>query len=828
MRRKRSHVILTVIFSLLAVLLAVGALLASGIFTKRPIIDVEEVTAPQMPVIAPNDRTVWDSDMSLPGKNYGSDLMDGVLLDLSRDIPLDGSLADVMTRLYQAFLYYRNCGPDTLFLRPDTSGRFEGRKNNDGTPFDLTGAAVSYSHSFGYYTVLTVDESFFPAEEKPAFGSLFALLDKYSFDAILYIPASMICGEAFFDTAKQIRSALDGAGKETPFGCMVFSGPSVIGVPSVSLNGFLKNRTADFVCVNPGSLTTSSTLSFGGEMAAWNALAAGYPETVFYCAHRISAVEAAPSPGEEMERQLEIMDEQEHFRGSLYCSGGDLQRCVSAAHRISKHYFREDPYDFKVDSLTVSEDNASVVFGGTAIPGKKLIIDRDVVAPAGGPFAVTCALGAGLNRFALRNGGFTNRFTIEKIGEGKREAQPSPYGDNGLGRALMCRVDADLTPSMAASGVYDTFNPDFTDLPAGTLDYVKAITYDEGIRYELTSGLSVSAWNATLLCGAYALPENDAACVGADDSDPRCTKLTFISNWCVPVTLTLSPQPYRKGPLDFSYNVDSFSAAYLDVIFHHSKRISLQQSLRFGADSPVERAEVLSGGAGSAVLRLHLKPSARFCGAFVSRDVNGNFIVSVKKKAASLSAAKVMLDPGHGGLYMTGTALNDQSLSEKEVTLNLAMKVRDLLTAQGIDVRLTRESEVSLTLEERKALCAEYDPDVFVSIHCDGVEDMGESGTHSFYYKPFSQPLAASVHNRLVDVYTSVIYTSIDRNYDQIDKSIKYYPFHVTREDNCPSILVESGFMSNDYEGRILADENCRKWIADAIAGGIVDYLTGE
>ena len=71
---------------------------------------------------------------------------------------------------------------------------------------------------------------------------------------------------------------------------------------------------------------------------------------------------------------------------------------------------------------------------------------------------------------------------IEKIGEGKREAQPSPYGDNGLGRALMCRVDADLTPSMAASGVYDTFNPDFTDLPAGTLDYVKAIKGNEIAR----------------------------------------------------------------------------------------------------------------------------------------------------------------------------------------------------------------------------------------------------------------------------------------------------------------------------------------------------------
>ena len=128
-------------------------------------------------------------------------------------------------------------------------------------------------------------------------------------------------------------------------------------------------------------------------------------------------------------------------------------------------------------------------------------------------------------------------------------------------------------------------------------------------------------------------------------------------------------------------------------------------------------------------------------------------------------------------------------------------------------------------MQERNALCRAYDPDVFVSIHCDGVDDMGQSGTHSFYFKPYSQPLAECVHRKLVDVYANVIYTSIDRNYDQIDKSIKYYPFYVTRVDQCPSILVESGFMSNDYEGRILADDNCRYWIADAIASGIVDYL---
>ena len=826
MNRKRKHTALTVIFSLLAILLLFGVLLCLGVFHRHPI-EIGDATSPYAAELAPRERIVRPVTAALPGKGCCSELMDGVMLDMPRDIVSAESAEDVLAQLYQAFVYYRNVGADTVFICPDASGRLDALRGSDGTAFDALSAAVSYARQYGYYTVLTVDESLLEQAGTFDYSRVSELLSRYGFDALYYRPAGGENDDAFRRTAERIRQSVEAGGSGVSFGCAVYSDPAHI-VPALPwFSAFFADNTADFVCVCPRALTGSAPFSFGEEMAAWNGFASRYADTVFYCAYALDKVLSAPSPGEEMRRQLDVMCEQEYFRGGVYCATAALLRSPSAARQISAYYYREDPYDFAVDSLSFAADGASVVFGGRAVEGRKLTIDRTVIAPEGGPFAVSCALIDGENRFLLRNAGYQNRFLIEKVADadGGRAAQPSPYRDNGLGRALMCRVDTDLTQAMARSGVYDTFCPDYSDLPAGTLDYVEAIAFDEGVRYELKSGLSVSAWDATLLSGAYALPDNTVRVIGADDSNPRRTEITLGTDWFVPVTLTLSPQPYQKGYRDFSYNIALFSAAYLDVILHDTARVLNADRLAFPASSVISGAEVVFSEGGLPALRLYLRDPAQFCGAYVSHDVNGDLVITVRKKAASLTAAKVMLDPGHGGLYMTGTALNDDSLSEKEVTLDIARKVRDLLRAQGIDVELTREDDVSLTLRERKERCAAYAPDVFVSIHCDGVDDMGQSGTHSFYFKPFSQPLAASIHQRLVEVYSSVIYTAIDKNYDQIDKSIKYYPFYVTRTDCCPSVLVEAGFMSNDYEGKILADENCRNWIADAIASGVVDYL---
>ena len=240
----------------------------------------------------------------------------------------------------------------------------------------------------------------------------------------------------------------------------------------------------------------------------------------------------------------------------------------------------------------------------------------------------------------------------------------------------------------------------------------------------------------------------------------------------------------------------------------------------------INKTEVLKKGKDIITLRFYLSQQNRFYGFDISHDENGNIILSFKNRStAGIAGKTVMLDPGHGGLYMTGTALTDNSITESSITLSVALKTKAILESYGAEVIMTRSTDVAYTLYERAEMNLVKKPDVFVSIHCDGTSSEFTSGTHTFYYTPFSQPLAASIHNALVVNYRNYIYTPDSPNYANIDRKIKYYPFYVTRFYNCPSVLVETGFMSNVTEGRLLTDTNVQSWIADGIVKGLANYF---
>ena len=818
---KRRHGFLIFLFSLLAVLLIVGAVVAV-LSMPKPSIEIGEPEDTSEDSIVPSERIVGETVTVTTDGSGLSSRMRGVWLDLSTDVPAD-SIESAAAAINSLFLYDKNFDPDTVFVKPDSSGRFDALTGTDGAPFAPAAYAVTLAANAGYDTVMVLEDGLLVEDGRLFPEKIDGFLSGLPVDAVLFTPAGGNAGASFYEGAAAVRAYLTANYPGVKFGCSFSFLPQ--GEDEAALNAFLTAQSIDFVCPAPPCLTTDA-VSFGAFLSRWNGIAAAYPGTLFYCIHPIDRTTRCANPSNEIASQIDIVNGQENFNGRVYRDTALLRNSSSAAHRISKICYNEDDDGFDVNSCSVAEDNSSVTLGGTAKAGMKLLSGRTVVDPDGGPFAVSFLLSEGHNVLPLRNGEHGVRLSVERIGSSSGGAAPSPDRDNGKGRALMCRVESDPAAAVSSAGDYDTYHPDDVDLPAGTLDYVQSITCDkEGLRYELQSGVSVFAGSATLLVNAFAMPDNTVDCAAAEDGE-RLTKLVFRTDWFVPVSLSLSAQPYQKGYRDFSYNIESFSSQYLDVVFHHTVSIGGVGSLSFDDSSVIASAETGVSAGGEAVLRLRLKDPVRFYGASVSHDINGNIVVSVKKRAPSLAGAKVMLDPGHGGLYMTGTALNDGSMAEKEVTLVLAQKVASMLRSQGVEVVLTRETDCSMTLEERRDMCRAYDPDAFISIHCDGVDDMGQSGTHSFYYKPYSQPLAAAVHGKLVDVYSNVIYTSIDRNYDQIDKRIKYYPFYVTRVDNCPSILVEAGFMSNDYEGRILADDNCRNWIADAITQGIIDFLT--
>lgn len=405
----------------------------------------------------------------------------------------------------------------------------------------------------------------------------------------------------------------------------------------------------------------------------------------------------------------------------------------------------------------------------------------------------------------------------------------SPYKDNGLGFSLMCKLKNDNTEQISEVDDYDTYHPYNSSLLAGTFDYVENINVSpEGyLRYELKSGINVYGTDAVLINNAYSMPTNNVHFLSIDNTTDK-TVLTFSKDWLSPITVTTEKIDYKTGYQQFSFNIENFTMNYVDITFYYTDSIIFDSILTFGENSVFSSYELISGF-DKTVLRLYLKNKQAFFGYDLIERENGNVEISFKNNLfTGINGKVIMLDPGHGGISMVGTALQDNSVSESQITLAIALKTKQYLESYGAKVIMTRTSDIGLTLYERTVMCENADPDIFVSIHCDGTGSTAESGTHTFYFTPYSQPLAQSIHNSIVNAYLTKIYTEADENYSKVDRKIKYYPFYVTRVDNCPSVLVETGFLTNLTEGYVLTNPDNQDIIASAIANGIYYYFSKQ
>ncbi|MCR4425648.1 MAG: N-acetylmuramoyl-L-alanine amidase [Firmicutes bacterium] len=175
----------------------------------------------------------------------------------------------------------------------------------------------------------------------------------------------------------------------------------------------------------------------------------------------------------------------------------------------------------------------------------------------------------------------------------------------------------------------------------------------------------------------------------------------------------------------------------------------------------------------------------------------------------------IMLDPGHGG---TDPGAVRNGLLEKDINLDIALRLRDLLSASGAHVSMTREDDSTVELADRAKLANGLMPDVFLSIHCNAVWNVFPCGTETYYYNmvPYSQELAVLVHNSLL------------REIELMDRKVQRKNFLVVRETEVPSALVEVAFISNDVEATKLRDPAFRQKAAVGLHNGLLLYFGGE
>ena len=198
-----------------------------------------------------------------------------------------------------------------------------------------------------------------------------------------------------------------------------------------------------------------------------------------------------------------------------------------------------------------------------------------------------------------------------------------------------------------------------------------------------------------------------------------------------------------------------------------------------------------------------------------------------------LGGVKIVLDAGHGG--MDGGASGGDVI-EKEITLAITKKVERQLTRLGAEVILTRKTDgdviseqssngQNLTNRERKkqdiflreSLVQSHEPDLFVTIHANAIPNAKWRGAQVFFHKdghPNSELLAKAIQQTLRDTL---------ENTDREALSIKQV--YLLKKVEAPAALVETGFISNEEERKLLATDSYQEKIAFAIARGIENYV---
>ena len=143
-----------------------------------------------------------------------------------------------------------------------------------------------------------------------------------------------------------------------------------------------------------------------------------------------------------------------------------------------------------------------------------------------------------------------------------------------------------------------------------------------------------------------------------------------------------------------------------------------------------------------------------------------------------------------------------------------------MLEDEGANViRLKTESQTYVT-EYRASDSRQYNPDMFISIHCNSAGASAKGG-EAYYFTPFSQPLAKYISEYLGEVLTEVHGSSSGTN-----RGEKYNYFFVTQQQDFPSVLVETAFVTNYDEAMALANSSYQKKFAKAIVNGIKKYFS--
>jgi N-acetylmuramoyl-L-alanine amidase len=229
---------------------------------------------------------------------------------------------------------------------------------------------------------------------------------------------------------------------------------------------------------------------------------------------------------------------------------------------------------------------------------------------------------------------------------------------------------------------------------------------------------------------------------------------------------------------------------------------------------------------------------------------NGKFSLA---RQLGLGVSRIVLDPGHGG---HDPGVRGNGVNEAELVLDVSLRLKKLLENQpGMEVVMTRDTDVFIPLDQRTAIANREGADLFLSIHANASRNIKARGVETYFLNFAANPEAEAVAarensasgqtmHRLPDIVRAItlnnkidesrdfadtvqkamVRTLSTRNRELQDRGVKQAPFVVLIGAGMPSVLAEISFVSHKQEGGLLKTSAYRQQIAEALFDAIVRY----
>lgn len=360
-----------------------------------------------------------------------------------------------------------------------------------------------------------------------------------------------------------------------------------------------------------------------------------------------------------------------------------------------------------------------------------------------------------------------------------------PAGDGDL-----VIVTADSAKTFPTNVLNNESNPEYFPLPQGTLDYMTSdklsFTNNSGTYYyyKLQSGLRVYAQDVSKTSGDLSL--GNAISDMQVSSDQRFTYVALK---------TVQHVPYL---VDYTGSAISFDFQYTSAT-PESQKIE---------NNPVISSADWSG----SKLTLRFVRNGSFLGYYAYYQDDDTLVLRLTNPPLSIAGVRVAIDPGHGGKD-PGAPGYYPDVSEAEINRAIAERTAQALRNQGASVKLI-QSDPYLTLWERIDEAAAFDADIFISIHGNSLDNNSTTaGTEVYYFYSNGQPLAAAISSRVASAL------------DTANRGAKDAQYVVTSDVRFASVLVETGFISNQIEYNKLIKASYQDAVAQAIADGVRAYI---